>query len=102
VVVTTKSQFLQLGDDVEHPESVTAILTANEPKDGTILFVRTASAWTVIERDDAVSGDYEPGEHWYVVTDEVIGDADPMSLHEHIKFADAVYAIGEKPAEFGR
>ena len=83
-----------------HSEQTTAALTANEPADGTILFVRAASAWTVIERDDAISRDYEPGEHWYVVTDEAIGDADPMSLHEHIKDADAVYALGEKLAEF--
>jgi hypothetical protein len=84
----------------EHSRDVTAVLTANEPPNGTILFVRTASAWTVIERDDDVSRDYEPGEHWYVVTDEAIGDADPMSLHEHVKYADAVYALGEKLAEF--
>jgi hypothetical protein len=85
-----------------HPESVTAVITDNEPSNGTILFVRSGSEWTVIERDDDVSRDYEPGEHWYVVTSEVIGDADPMALHEHIKYADAVYALGEPLAVFGR
>lgn len=87
---------------MEHSETLTAALMNPEPPNGTILFVRSGSAWTVIERDDDVSRDYEPCEHWYVVTDESIGDADPMSLHEHIKFADAVYALGEKLTGFGR
>lgn len=85
---------------MEHPEHVTSVLTANEPPNNTILFVRSGDEWTVIERDDALSRDYEPGEHWFDVTAEVIGNADPMSLHEHVKDADAVYALGDKLAEF--
>ncbi len=84
----------------EHSHDITGVITANEPPNGTILFVRDGSSWTVIQRDDDVSRDYEPGEHWYVVTDEAMGEADPMTLHQHIQNADAVYALGEKLAEF--
>ncbi|GGN39175.1 hypothetical protein FHR83_006775 [Actinoplanes campanulatus] len=83
-----------------HSEQATAVLTANEPKDGTVLLVRSGDEWKVIERDDALSRDYDPQDHWFDVTTEAIGDSDPMALHQHVKYADAVYALGEKLAEF--
>lgn len=83
-----------------HPESVTTVLTDNEPPNGTILFVRSGEEWTVIQRDDEQADDCEPGEHWFPVTAEAIGVTDPMTLHELVKDADAVYALGEQLAVF--
>ncbi len=53
----------------------------------------------VIERDDTAARRQEaqPGDHWFDVYTDC---EDPMSLHEHLRYADAVYALGEKLAEF--
>ncbi len=82
-----------------HPESKTAVLTDNEPLDGTKLVVQQDDEWKVIWRDDAEADSWYDGDargqHWW--DDE---DSDPMGLHQHIKYADAVYALGEKLAQF--
>lgn len=85
---------------MEHSEDVTAVITANEPPSGTRLIVDTGdNEWKVIWRDDAEAdrwydGDAR-GQHWF--DDE---DSDPMGLHQHLKYADAVYALGEPLAVF--
>lgn len=83
-----------------HSEKVTAVLTDNEPPDGTKLVVIGERESKVIWRDDAEAklswGADDPyGQHWFEDHDE-----DPMALHEHVKYADAVYALGEKLAQF--
>lgn len=83
---------------MKYDEAVTAALAANEPPDNTILFLRSSDEWTVIERDDALSRDYEPGEHWFNVTTEAIGTSDPMTLAAWLKDADTVHSLGKKLA----
>jgi predicted lipoprotein with Yx(FWY)xxD motif len=85
-----------------HPESVTAVITANEPPNGSKLIVDKGDGdWTVIWRADEEADrwyDGDPrGQHWF--DDE---DQDPMALHQHIQYADAVYALGEPLAVFNR
>lgn len=82
-----------------HPESTTAALTDNEPPDGTKLVVIGEHTSKVIWRDDAAARSFDAlnGEHWFDNHDE-----DPMVLHEHVKYADAVYALGEPLATFHR
>jgi hypothetical protein len=62
---------------MEHPESVTAVLTDNEPPDGTKLILRNGSDWQIIRRDDDAA--VLRGAH-----------------------TDAVYALGEPMAVFRR
>jgi hypothetical protein len=83
-----------------HPESVTAVLTDNEPPNGTKLIIGNGSDWTIIQRDDKAAAlrGVHPGDRWF----EGDYDGDPMSLHEHLKYADAVYALGEPLAVFNR
>lgn len=86
---------------MEHPESVTAVITDNEPPNGTKLVV-VGEESKVIWRDDAAGiqayGKDDPyKQRWLDDHDE-----DPMSLHEHLKYADAVYALGEPLAVFRR
>lgn len=78
---------------MEHPKSVTAALTANEPPDGTHLVVQDWSGYMrVIWCEDHNShGDAR----WFTSHDE-----DPLSLHDQVKEAMAVYALGEKLAGF--
>ncbi len=82
-----------------HSEQTTAALTANEPANGTVLVVEKGATWHAIVRDDesAKEWDAATGDHWFNAADS---DEDPMSLHQHIKYADAVYALGEKLATF--
>jgi hypothetical protein len=67
---------------------------------GTKLILQIGSDWLIIRRDDeaAILRDAHPDDCWFE------GDyrGDPMSLHEHLKYAAAVYALGEKLAEFRR
>ncbi len=91
-----------------HSESVTAVLTTDEPRDGTKLIVLSAGipddgwqaddAWRVIVRDDhsASNWDVNPDEHWFDGAD----GGKPCSLHAWVKDADAVYGLGEKLAQF--
>lgn len=85
---------------MEHSEEVTAVITANEPPDGAYLVVDSGdNDWKVIWRDDTAArawynGDAR-GQHW--LDDH---DSDPMGLHQHVKYAYAVYALGEPLAVF--
>jgi hypothetical protein len=83
-----------------HSEKVTAVVTDNEPPDGSKLVIISEDGGKVIWRDDATAADsWGPGDphkqRWFEDHDE-----DPMSLHEHLKYADAVYALGEPLAVF--
>ncbi len=84
-----------------HSEETTAVLTANEPPNGTKLIVQKGGDWVVVLRDDdaARSWDAYEGDRWFEGMDH---NHEPMSLHQHVKDADAVYALGEKLAEFRR
>lgn len=85
---------------MEHSEQITAVITDNEPADGSKLVVDKGDGdWAVIWRDDAEAdrwydGDAR-GQHWF--DDE---DQDPMGLHQHIKYAKAVYVLGGPLAVF--
>jgi len=81
-----------------HPESVTAVLTANEPKDGTVLILHLGDAdWRTIVRLDETTAINGAKYHWY---DGIDQDEEPRSLHGWLTEADAVYTLGEKLAEF--
>lgn len=87
---------------MEHSTDVTAVITANEPPNGTKLIVISEDGGKVIWRDDETAaaswGGGDPyKQRWFDDHDE-----DPMSLHEHPKYADAVYALGEPLAVFRR
>jgi hypothetical protein len=71
-------------------------ITSSEPPDGTKLVIENGSDWTIIRRDDEASRlrGAHPGDRWF----EGDYSGDPMSLREHLKYADAVYAIGERLA----
>lgn len=89
---------------MEHTEETTAVLTGNEPPNGTKLIVDVGmDGWKVIERDDAEAklwgNDWDDDQHWFASGDFT---SDPMSLHQHIKYADAVYALGEPLAVFNQ
>ncbi len=85
-----------------HSEQTTAVLTANEPPNGTKLIVHERSGndetWRVIVRDDDSAADWDqfPENRWF---DGKTG-GEPYSLREWLDNADAVYALGEKLAEF--
>ncbi len=83
-----------------HDETVTAVLTANEPPNGTRLILNKGDdEWVVIVRDDNEAqqwGEFDD-QHWFYAHDM---EHDPMSLHQFLKYADAVYALGEKLADF--
>jgi len=80
-----------------HSEAVTAVLTSNEPSDGTKLIYRDGSDWRVIFRDDNLAKSTGFADHWYDGGDD---QAEPMSLHQHLKYADEVYALGDRLAAF--
>lgn len=82
----------------EHPESVTAVLTDNEPPNGTKLILHEGwDSWRVIVRlTGATSANGQ--EDWH----DGATDEDPRSLHDWLKYADAVYALGEQLAVFRR
>jgi hypothetical protein len=83
-----------------HPEHVTAIITDNEPPNGTRLVVIGERESKVIWRDDdaqaEVWGKDDPHKQRWLDDHE----GEPMALREHIKYADAVYALGEPLATF--
>jgi hypothetical protein len=75
------------------PESAVAALTANEPVDGTHLVVQDWSGYMrVIWREDRNG---KADARWFTSHDE-----EPLTLRDQIKDAMAVYALGEKLAEF--
>ena len=76
-----------------HSEDTTAILTKNEPSNGTHLILRKGGDWSVIVRDDdaARSWDAMTGDHWFAGE----GNDEPMSLHQHLKYVDTVYSLGD-------
>ena len=85
---------------MSHSVQTTAVLTAHEPANGTVLVLdRSQGDYRVIWRDDAAADVWYDGEAdgqvWFNDPDE-----DPMVLHQHLKYADAVYALGEKLADF--
>lgn len=83
---------------MSHPESVTAVLTANEPADGTVLILHEGGDdWRTIVRLDEVTANNGQKEHWYDGADQ---DEDPRALYDWVKDATTVYALGEKLAAF--
>ncbi len=82
---------------MSHSEATTAVLTANEPPNGTVLIVKEGEEYKVIVRDDKAAADAGYEDHWF----EASGmDAEPDALHQFVKYADAVYALGDRLAEF--
>ena len=84
----------------EHSREVTAVLA--EPEDGARLVIYSESGfheWEVIWRDDDAASDWYDGDargqHWFRANDE-----DPMELHQYLKYADVVYALGAEVARF--
>lgn len=86
---------------MEHPESVTAVLTANEPPNGARLVLDKGDEWKVIVRDDGEARawgiPFGDDQHWFYADDF---PHDPMALHQYLKYVKTVYAIGEKLADF--
>ncbi len=80
-----------------HDEATTlAALGGQEPPDGTKLAVHLGEdEWRVIWRDDDAAdrwyGGDARGQHWLQDV-----DSDPMGLHQHLKYACAVYRL-DKP-----
>lgn len=63
--------------------------TLPEPADGEVLVVKNGDTdWRVIWRDDKAA------KRWH-------DDADPMGLYQHVKYAEAVYALGQRVAVAG-
>lgn len=85
----------------EHSRDVTAVITAHEPPNGTRLIVDKGDEWIVIVRDDGEAKEWgidaDDDQHWF---DAAEMDSDPMELHQYLKCAEAVYALGKKLAEF--
>lgn len=84
---------------MENPRDVTAVITANEPPDGTRLIIDKGDEWIVIVRDDNEAqqwGNFDD-QRWFDAADM---DQEPMELHQYLKYAEAVHALGEKLAEF--
>jgi hypothetical protein len=81
----------------EHSREVTAIITANEPPNGARLILDKGDEWIVIVRDDAEAKSWgqEPDERWFNAAEMNDG---PMELHQFLKYAEAVYALGNKLA----
>jgi hypothetical protein len=86
---------------MEHTRETTSAAFKTEPADGTRLIVHNGdNEWEVIWRDDKYAdewyhGDAPEGDHWFRASDE-----DPMELHQYLKYADAVYALGAEVARF--
>lgn len=83
----------------EHSRDVTAIITDNEPPNGTRLILDKGDEWIVIVRDDgeAAAHGYDDDQRWF---DAAEMDNGPMELHQYLKYAEAVYALGPKLADF--
>lgn len=76
-----------------------AAFAATEPPDGTTLITERAGVFHVIQRDDKAAARWHTpavGPWFDVYTD----CEDPLPLAEHLQYADAVYALGDKLAEF--
>jgi hypothetical protein len=89
---------------MEHTRETTSAAFKTEPADGTTLVLKKTTyygepEWEVIWRDDKQAArtwdDDARGQHWFRVADE-----DPMELHQYLKYADAVFALGEEVARF--
>jgi hypothetical protein len=82
----------------QHSPETTALLV--EPDDGAKLVIDLGDGeWRTIWRDDHAArgrGGLED-ERWF---DDYRND--PMSLHEHVKYAVTVYALGPVLVNFGR
>lgn len=82
-----------------HSEETVARLLP-EPDNGAVLVVKNSDDdWRIIWRDDAEAarwGSPHPTERWFSDS-----DSDPMELRQHVKYAQAVYALGEPVATFG-
>ncbi|RKR92730.1 hypothetical protein BDK92_7208 [Micromonospora pisi] len=79
-------------------ETVAEMLT--EPEDGTRLVVQNGDTeFKVIWRDDAEAKNWSPNktDRWFDAE-----DSDPMELYQHVKYATAVYPLGEPLAVYGR
>lgn len=82
-----------------HSEQTTlALVGGSEPGDGTRLVVEASSGaggteWKVIFRDDAEARRWDSHEddHWF----DRFND-EPMGLHQHLRYARAVYRLGEQ------
>lgn len=83
-----------------HSEATTAALTDNEPPNGTKLVVIGEHDSKVIWRDDSAQREAYGADDPYKQRWLEDHNEDPMSLHEHVKYADAVYALGEMLAKF--
>lgn len=87
---------------MEHTRETTSAAFKVEPPAGSRLVVYSgANEWEVIWRDDKFAdewyhGEAPEGDHWFRDADE-----DPMELHQYLKYADVVYALGEEIARFG-
>lgn len=89
---------------MEHTRETTSAAFKTEPADGTTLVLKKSTYdgepdWEVIWRNDAdadrwYDGDAD-GQHWFRANDET-----PMELHQYLKYADAVYALGAEVARF--
>jgi hypothetical protein len=81
----------------EHSRDITAVITANEPANGTRLILDRGDEWIVIVRDDGEAQGWgqEPDERWFNAA--AMNDG-PMELHQYLKYAESVYALGNKLA----
>lgn len=81
----------------EHSRDVTAIITDNEPPNGTRLILDKGDEWIVIVRDDNEAqqwGNFDD-QRWF---DAAHMEDEPMELHQYLKYAEAVYTLGPKLA----
>lgn len=87
---------------MRHSEETVNTAIGQEPPDRTILIVETLHGeWRAIRRSDTeakgrVGGDVG-GQHWFHAD---LSSPDPMRLYEHLKYARAVYRLGETVASF--
>jgi hypothetical protein len=78
---------------MKHTEEAVRAAIA-EPADGTRLTLDLGEGeWRTIWRDDKLAGYSE--DRWF---DNF--DGDPMSFYEHLKYAKAVYVLGDPAAVF--
>jgi hypothetical protein len=87
---------------MEHTRETTSAAFKEEPTDGARLVIYSEDGfreWEVIWRDDAAASKWYDGDargqHWFRANDE-----DPMELHQYLKYADVVFALGDELARF--
>jgi hypothetical protein len=78
---------------MEHPESLTAALTANEPPDGTTIEQLIGDLRSIVGADDRIV--VQVGDIEYEITGIFRRPADAYVIE-----TGAVYALGEKLADF--